>query len=226
MFHWHSNLASGKAVTVFGVNGSIDASRSSDGEVHVEATKSGPAADRVEVAVSESGDGVLVCAAPIGQKATKDSCKDSALPKDVRVDFKLQIPAGVSFVAHNVNGTVTANSLLSRVEATTVKGDINISTHDTITSVQTESGSLDLAVGKLWTGLLTIKTNSGNIRLKLPRNVAFQPSGKGNTVITGSGPVQLKGLAVAKNDSLKTGPAAPELEISTLHGNVTISTED
>lgn len=224
VFHWHSAVASGKTVVVHGVNGSIDASLSPNGELQVEATKTGPGADHVKVALSENADGILICLAHEGEKAAK-TCENASLTKDVRVDFKLQLPAGVAFVATNVNGAVRASSVRSRVDATTVNGDINISTTETITSARTGNGSLDLAMGKLWTGSLSIKTQNGNIRLKLPRDVAFQPSGSGNTVITGSGPVQLKGVAVTQAGGKRNG-AAPELEMSTLHGNVTIGTQD
>ncbi|HLJ89344.1 MAG TPA: hypothetical protein VKZ53_21180 [Candidatus Angelobacter sp.] len=224
VFHWHSNITSGKTVTVRGINGSIDASYSTDGELHVEAVKTGPEANRVEVNVSTNQDGVLVCIVSSGQTGTNAPCESGRLPQDVRVDFKLAIPAGIPFIAQNINGTVRAKSLSSNVAATTMRGDIEISTNGTVTEAHTNDGSVNLAVGKLWTGLLAIKTLNGNIRLQLPRNVSFQPSRSGNAVITGSGPVQLKGLAVGEG-SPRTGPP-PELEISTLHGKVTISTGD
>jgi putative adhesin len=224
VFHWHSAIASGKTVVVHGVNGSINASLSPSSELQVEATETGPGSDQVKVALSENAEGILICLVREGEKLVKP-CGSASLPKDVRVDFKLQLPAGVAFVASNLNGAVRASSVQSRVDATTINGDIDISTTETITSARTGNGSLDLAMGKLWTGSLSIKTQNGNIRLKLPRNVVFQPSGSGDTVITGSGPVQLKGLAVTQAGG-KTNGAAPQLEISTLHGNVTISTQD
>jgi hypothetical protein len=161
----------------------------------------------------------------MGKVYEKESCSAPSLPKHVQVDFKLLVPAGVALVVHNVTGDVIADSLRSRVNAVTETGNVSISTTDAITSAQTRSGSLDLSMGKLWTGLLTVKTGYGDIRLLLPRNVSFQPSGKGKTLITGSGPVQMKGIAVSEGQNANIGQG-PELIVSTLHGSVTVGNRD
>jgi hypothetical protein len=201
---------------------------SADDELQVEARTSGPAesAKRVNIAVSETPDGILICPVPAGKDSGKHpekNCEGDSFPENVRVDFKVQVPAGVNLVAHNVNGEVKAYSLKSSVAAATVNGDISISTTEAITTAHSNNGSLDLSMGKLWSGLLAVKTENGNVRLLLPRNVSFQPSGAGSARITGSGPVQMKGMAVSQSG---TKGKAPELDISTLHGSVTIGTID
>jgi hypothetical protein len=231
VFRWSAAIAPGKAVALRGFAGSIHASLSESETLQVEAVKSGPAEATagVRIAVSENAEGILICAIPgqqeMGKVFEKESCSAPSLPKHVHVDFKLLVPAGVALVVHNVTGDVIADSLRSRVDAVTGTGNVSISTTDAITSAQTGSGSLDLSIGKLWTGLLTVKTGYGNIRLVLPRNVSFQPSGKGKTLITGSGPVQMKGMAVSESQNGNIGQG-PKLIMSTLHGSVTVGKSD
>jgi DUF4097 and DUF4098 domain-containing protein YvlB len=220
MFHLNSPVASGKTVEVQGVNGSITASLAANNEVQVEATISGRAAEQVKVALFENPTGVLVCVVP-SDHTGKEPCGNSMLAKDVHVDFKVQVPAGVGLAVRNLNGTIKATSVRSNVAATTINGDVSISTSEAITSAQTENGSLDLSMGKLWTGLLAVKTQNGNIRLMLPPHISFQPSQKGNILISGSGPVNLKGVALNRGERTKS-----ELDLSTLRGHVTLGNQD
>src|SRR5215813_12617540 len=77
-FNWHKALAAGKTIEIVGVNGSIDASGTSAGEVEVSATKRGRKSDpeSVRIDVVEHADGVTICAVyPTPRGEAENECR-------------------------------------------------------------------------------------------------------------------------------------------------------
>src|SRR2546428_4702773 len=87
---------------------------------------------------------------------------------DVRVDFKVRVPAGISFAGRTVNGEISAVSLDGNIESHTVNGSINISTTG-YAEAKTVNGEISARLGNAnWPDSLDFKTVNGGITLDLP----------------------------------------------------------
>ena len=176
-FDWSAALAEGKTIEIAGVNGEVDASLSSDGRVHVHATRTGrrsdPASVRIEVV--EHANGVTICAVyptPRGSR-NQNRCQEgggqmSVNDNDVEVDFTVRVPAGVRFAGSTVNGAVEVSGLRSDVEASTVNGDVRVETSG-MAQASTVNGDIRARVGATTLGEdMDFSTVNGSIELAAP----------------------------------------------------------
>lgn len=185
-FRWQGQLAPGKAIEIKGLHGDITAEASSGSEVEVEAQKTARTSDvnLVTIKVLEHEGGVTICAIyPTDDPNVFTKCRSSrqATPtefedatsaevrnNDVRVNFKIKVPAGVDFLARTINGEVAAESMSSNVYAKTVNGSIRLSTTG-YADAKTVNGEISARLGNAnWTGSVNFKTVNGEINLELP----------------------------------------------------------
>lgn len=176
-FEWTGELARGQELRIEGVRGSIRAVPSSPGRGTVRAVLSGWGADRGEVRVEavEHEGGVTVCALyPARRGRVANRC--SARPEErnwnideseVRVDFEVEVPPGVSFTAQTISGRITATGLEGPVHAATVNGDIEVATTG-LASATSVSGDLDVALGRIDPEGADFSTVSGDMVIRLP----------------------------------------------------------
>lgn len=188
-FHWQGQIAAGKAIEVKGLNGDISAEPSLGGQVEVVAQKSSRESDAstVSIKVLEHEGGVTICAVyPTTDPNVFTPCRPSRVStaemidntfsaevrnNDVRVNFKIRVPAGVEFIARTVNGDVRAESMASNVFAKTVNGSIRIATTG-YADAKTVNGEIAAKLGNgNWTGSVNFKTVNGEINLELPASV-------------------------------------------------------
>ncbi len=177
---WSGRLDQGQELRVRGISGDVIATIADGATAEVVATKRGRDSDfdLVEVEVIEDREGVLVCV--LYGRNRGDSCEDYYDDDDdrdwggrnirVSVDFEVRVPAGVEFVGTTVSGDVEAEGLESDVHASSVSGDVIVSTSGVATA-STVSGSLDIAIGDLDWDDLSYSTVSGDITLRLPANL-------------------------------------------------------
>lgn len=172
-FSWHGHLNQGSSLRVLGVRGDIVAEPSPSGQIEVIGKKRGSQSDlsAVQVRVVEEAGKVTICTVYPG----KDRCpggKDQRQDRqknDARIDFTVRVPAGVSLVAATDIGKVEAKSLASPVDASTVLGDIEIST-TAYAAAQSVNGDIHATLGSTqWNGAIELKTVNGNILVRLPR---------------------------------------------------------
>ena len=137
-FHWSGGLRSGKTIEIIGVNGDIDATGTSSGNVDVSATKRARRSDPddVEIKVVEHEDGVTICAVYPTPRGERDNeCRPggkghmNTRNNDVNVHFTVRVPAGVRFVGRTVNGGIEADRLDADADAYAVNGSIRLETH-------------------------------------------------------------------------------------------------
>src|SRR5215475_5289763 len=117
-FEWTGQLAPGQSIEIIGVNGSINASAARGGSVAVTAVKtaqrSNPAEVRFET-VPHAG-GVTVCAIYPSPDGQANECRpggrgrNNTRNNDTRVDFTVQVPAGIGLIARTVNGSISAKA--------------------------------------------------------------------------------------------------------------------
>ena len=86
------------------------------------------------------------------------------------VDFEVRVPAGVRFEGTTVSGDVEATDLRSEVSATTVSGDVRVSTSE-VAWATTVNGYLDVEMGSDDWEKLEFSTVSGDITLRLPSGI-------------------------------------------------------
>lgn len=182
-FRWSGTLGQGKVLEVRGISGSIRAERASGSTAEVVAEKTGRSSDfdEVEIRVDQNADGVTVCAVYRPERYDREGCDlDHAERRDdgwgkhdirVGVDFVVKVPEGVRLDAMQVSGDVEARDLRSDVNASSVSGDVFVSTSG-VAEAHTVSGSLDIEMGSLDWKDLDFKTVSGDITLRLPAGLA------------------------------------------------------
>jgi hypothetical protein len=133
-FTWDGVLADGETLEIKGVNGSIQAVPASGSRASVVATRSARRSDptEVEIVVVEHSEGITICAVYPSSGLNRNEClpgdegRLGARNNDVQVEFTVQVPAEVDFVARTTNGEVNTISLAGRVEAYSTNGDVAI----------------------------------------------------------------------------------------------------
>src|SRR2546421_1674485 len=178
-FNWHGRIARGKRLEVKGVNGDVRAvAATGGGEAVVNAKKTAHRSDpdEVKIEVVQDSDGVTICAVyPTPRRARhENTCEpgdgwhSSTENNDVKVDFAVQVPAGVIFNGQTVNGEMSAEGLKADVRASTVNGSVRVSTTG-LAEASTVNGSVYAQMGRSdWTSDLEFSTVNGGITLILP----------------------------------------------------------
>ena len=179
-FEWAGALKSGQSVEIKGVNGRIIAGSTSGDKVEIRAWKHGKRSDPADVKIEliPHAGGITVCAVyptPAGSPPNKcEPGEDSRIhtrDNDVEVRFVVRVPAGIGFLAHNVNGGVTAVGLTGAVSATTVNGSVEIVTSGRAQAT-TVNGSIHASLGIAnWSDPVKFETVNGAIRLSVPNNL-------------------------------------------------------
>lgn len=241
-FRWTGRLAQGKTIEIKGLNGNIAADAASGADVELVATKRANSSDAnlVSIKVVEHADGVTICAIyPTSDpnqtspcepgKGITDSTQQGNIvvrKNDVRVDFKIRVPAGVNVTARTVNGEVSAETLASNVSAKTVNGSIRISTTG-YAQAKTVNGEISARLGNFnWPGSLEFKTVNGAINIDLPVNVNTSVQAKTlNGSINSDFPLTLLGKFGRRELNGTIGPGGSggrELILKTINGTINL----
>ena len=240
-FRWHGRVPSGKAIEIKGLHGDISAEPASGAEVEVEADKSAKTSDAslVSIKVLEHEGGVTICAIyPTDDPRVFTPCRPSRTSSptdfentssaevrnnDVRVNFKIKVPAGVDFIARTINGEVSAQSLSSNIFAKTVNGSIQLSTAG-YADAKTVNGEISAKLGNAnWSGSVNFKTVNGEINLELPASTGAVVNAK-----TFHGEINsdfpLTGMTkISKRQVTGTiGGGGRELNLKTLNGSINL----
>ena len=228
-FHWQGQIATGKAIEIKGVNGSVRAAASSDSQAQVTATKHGRHQDpkSVEIRVVEHGDGVTICAVYPGDPGHANEClpgeggRMNVRNNDVAVDFTVRVPAGVRFIARTVNGQVEATSLSGDVEAHTVNGNVQIATSG-YAQGKTVNGSITATLGSIgWTQAIEFETVNGSITVDLPAAASTQFEAETvNGNISTDFPLTVQGKLNRKHISGTIGSGGRQLLLKTVNGSI------
>jgi hypothetical protein len=234
-FHWTGSIATGRTVEIKGVNGSIAAEAASGNQVEVSATKTGRRSDpaEVNVRVVEHPNGVTICAVyPSSDPGNPNTCEPgggghmNTRNNDVKVDFVVRVPAGVHFNGRTVNGGVEVRSLGGNVDASTVNGEVNISTAG-YAQARTVNGSIKTQMGRAdWPKTLGFKTVNGGIELELPADLNTKVQADTvNGQITTDFPLTVLG-SFSRHHTSGTigigGAGERELVLKTVNGTITL----
>lgn len=147
---WRGVIAQGDRVAITGVSGPILASFTAGNETVVRWTKSGTQSQfsLVSIDVVQGADGVSITADyPSGEI-------------DVDVTFEVDVPTRVDLLGTVVSGEIVADDLESDVFATTVSGNVTISTTEDA-AITVVSGNVDVVTG----GEAVVAAVTGNVNI-------------------------------------------------------------
>jgi hypothetical protein len=222
-FHWSGRLSPDQVVVIKNINGGIDATGSSTSDqVEVTAEKSGRDADQVKIQVVKLNDGVMICAVYPGF-FNSENCESGSHwgnnHNNARVDFTVHMPQNLRFTGKSVNGKVEANGMGRYVEATSVNGSIDISTHSWA-SASSVNGSIHARIGRAeWSGDLEFKTVNGSITLELPTNLNAELDFKSvNGHLESDFPMTMQGSIGRHSVHATIGSGGRSLEMKTVNG--------
>ena len=186
-FEWSGSLSGGQTLEVRGIVGDVHAVLASGSTARVVARKRGDRDDfdEVEVRAIEGRDGIVVCVVYGSWNFDREGCRsdwnddhddrgrDRHDNIDVSVEFEVQVPAGVVFRGASVTGDVEVEGLRSDVHASSVSGDVRVSSTGVVRA-NSVSGELDIEMGSLDWDELEFSTVSGDITLTLPAGLGAE----------------------------------------------------
>jgi DUF4097 and DUF4098 domain-containing protein YvlB len=229
-WNWQGRIENGRTIEIVGVNGEIRAVPGSGNETRVAATKSGRRSDpdEVRIVVLEHGSGVTICAVyptPSGQRQ-ENACapgggRNNTRNNDVKVDFAIEVPAGVNFAGKTVNGSIEADGLAGSVEANTVNGSLKLSA-TSITSARTVNGSIDASLRRAdWRDRARFESVNGRVRVAIAGELnADIRASTVNGNIDSDFPVMVQGRFGPRSMNGTIGNGGRVLEMKTVNGSI------
>ncbi len=231
-FQWKGQLAKGKTIEIRGVSGDVRAIATTGPDVEVTAVKRAKHSDpgEVEIKVIEHPDGVTICSIYPPSRRSRRSRENWCGPgeshnntddNDVRVEYTVQVPAGVRFTGATVNGDVMVESLKSDVRAETVNGSVEVSTTG-YAEAETVNGSIRAAMmSAALPERLDFRTVNGGITLELPDD--FSADIEATTVngdVSTDFPLTVQGRFGPRRVTGKIGRGGPRLTLETVNGSI------
>jgi hypothetical protein len=227
-FRWSGRIESGKTLEIRGVNGEIRVERAAGAEAEVVAQKTGRKSDpsTVEIVVVPHGGGVTVCSVYPAVDGRENECKpgggrNNTRDNDVKVEWTVKLPDGVTLGAHTVNGDVTVRDVTGEVRATTVNGDVDVSTRG-VAEAKTVNGSIRAALGRAdWTGAMEFTTVNGGITVEVPDgfNARVEASTVNGSIETDF-PITVQGKFGSRRLQGTIGTGGRDLELETVNGSI------
>ena len=228
-WRWTGRLNPDQLLQIKNVNGSIEADGVNGETIEVTAYKSGEDKDQVRVELVNSPEGITICAVYPGHGnrcEAGDSYHQEVHDVHAKVEFTLKVPRNLRFEATTVNGKVRAEELGRFVRASTVNGNVTVST-DAWAKASSVNGSVHVRMGRAdWDGTLKISTVNGSIELEVPASLntdvrfsAVNGSLESDLPLTISsqsgrwGPKKLEG---------RIGNGGRELNVNTVNGSLHI----
>lgn len=230
-FEWRGGLDRGEVVEVHGVNGRVDAVPGTGSQVIVTAEmREGDegSVDDVRIDVVEHAGGVVICAMypnRPGRRENRCAPGDTRLgnyENNTRVDFRIEVPAGVDLVAGTVNGDVEVRRIEGDVKASTVNGDIDVESEG-MAEASTVNGSIRASMGSDLAHDLRFKTVNGSVTVSLPAGAdADVEAATVNGALESDFPLTIQGRFSNRRMRGTIGDGGHALRMETVNGSVTI----
>jgi len=227
-FRWEGVLAPTDQLEIRGVNGGIRALGTTGNLAIVRATIYGSdaLASEVKVEVVRHAQGVTICARYPDRNGQLIPClpngnsQANMEPRNVRVEFTVDVPDGVAFTGATVNGDVITD-VTGDVLASSVNGNIDITTVG-IAEATTVNGSITASFAATeWGRALQFATVNGSIHLEIPPDA--NASVEGSTVngrITTDLPLTISDLGGTSWIRGSLGSGRWHLQLSIVNGDL------
>lgn len=163
-------LSAGGQLEIVNVNGVINASPATGGQVEVRA-------ERIAKAGSDEAAQELLKKIEIAETASADRVRlETKAPRQNlgrsghEVRYYVKVPKGLAVNFETVNGGVRLENLDGRVVASTTNGGVRGSGLRGEVKASTTNGGVEITMAAV-TGEVNLETTNGGIRLELPRDV-------------------------------------------------------
>lgn len=231
-FNWRGRIGRGQTLEIKGVNGDIRAVAARGAEARVAATKvaDDDDPDEVQIEVVEHANGITICAVyPSRRGRQPNTCEPAdrgrieVRDNDVKVNFEVQVPAGVMFVARNVNGDVEVTDVPGDVRAITVNGGVEVSA-DGMVEARAVNGDIHARMGNPnWDGRVEFESVNGTITLEIVGQLdAEVEASTVNGDISTDYPLTVRGRFGPKRVTGTVGRGGRTLALSTVNGSIEI----
>lgn len=230
-FEWRGQIDQGGALEVHGVNGRIEAVAGPGRQVVVTAEMregNKGRVDDVTIDVVEHAGGVVICAmypTRPGKRENRCAPGDTRLSNydnNTRVDFRIEVPAGVDLVAGTVNGDVEVRRIDGDVRASTVNGDVAVESGGNA-EASTVNGSIRASMASDLQDDLRFKTVNGSVTVSLPAGAnADVEAATVNGSLESDFPLTVQGRFSNRRMRGTIGDGGHVLLLETVNGSVTI----
>jgi hypothetical protein len=230
-FEWRGPLASGQAIEIKGINGSVRATGSASADVEVTAIRSARRSnpDDVRIEVVPHAGGLTICAVyPTPLNSEPNRCepgsggRSNTRDNDTVVEFDVRVPNGVGFIGRTVNGAVSGDALQGDAEGHTVNGSVRLTTAGRALAT-TVNGSVQAAMHRTdWPASASFTTVNGSITLTLPSAFAADLRAEMQTgSLTSDFPVSITSSTESPRRLLGTiGSGGRPLNLKTVNGSI------
>ena len=231
-FRWERRLGAGQVVHARNINGDISVTPSSSGRVEIVGVRRGSSrsADRLNAAVTETSDGIIVCIVRVdgddecdGNGYHRRSNDDNDDWGNASMNLEIRLPSNVAIDASSVSGNVDVSGAQGDVRAGSVSGDIRLDgLRATSIEARTVSGEITAAVESLsGDGPLSFKSVSGDVKLDLPRNLDANLSMSSvSGQLDSEFQMTLGGRTSRRRIEARIGRGGRELNLTTVSGDV------
>ena len=246
-WNWDGKVESGKWMSVYNVNGTVDFQPSTDNMVHLVAEKrsNGREPDDIHYEVVQVGGNVTICAIWNNNSRCEDGGVDQirhtnhdenhtnvkitvSVPRSVRVGAN-SVNGGVSVRdvgaevrANSVNGRVTVRNTSGPVNAATVNGGVDVNTSAGPVSASTVNGNVDARMATLQgDDDMNFKTVNGSVVIYVPAR--FDANFRFNTVhggIESDFPMTMSGRWGPRAASGTIGAGGRDIRASSVNGSI------
>jgi hypothetical protein len=231
-FTWSGAIPNGRWISIHNLNGPVTVTRGTSNKVEVTATKHGRDDDddyvRFEVKTFGPADQDVVICALFGdnQECDEDGYhghgRNNRRGRDVWVEFRVELPAGVKVAAHTVNGDVDVTNAASEVEAGSVNGSVEVNTTSGPVNASTVNGSVRASMGRFdMSSDLNFSSVNGAVVAEFTGDVNAEVDlSTVNGRFVTDFPVTISGRIDPKHLRAKLGTGGPRIKMSTVNGNV------
>jgi len=138
-----------------------------------------------------------------------------------RCDMVVYVPPGVAFSAQSFRGIVEARHLQGNVSASTLDGEIRVSTTGTIRARSRDGGiTVVFPRSDERTGVSLLESESGAVSVTFPSGSNVDVRAETGGAITGNLPVQAQAESGRRRLSFRSGPGSHSLLIRSERGDV------
>ena len=227
-------MQSGDRLEIQNINGTVSVTQGRGTTAEIIATKQVRAGNGdLVIPRLETGPGyVRICTVYRHQEQDRADCRGehSTGPRrrgerlDVRVDYQVRLPAGVSITAATVNGDVVLRGLERPATVSTVNGSIDLDGAGA-RRIETVNGRIVARLNRSdWTGDLTVTTVNGSISLTLPEHFDADISGEtvNGRIDVAELPIRVHGKWGMKSFAGQLGRGDRRLRLTTVSGSITL----
>lgn len=236
-FTWNGSVDRGNWVRLRNLNGEISVVGGTSDRVEITAIKKASRGGdtsvvRIEARQGASGGDVIVCALwddrgscdENGYRSGRrnNNWDDDDDRRNVSVEFRVKLPAGVRLDASSVNGRIEIAGATSEVRASSVNGGIRATSSGGPVRANTVNGGIDVQMGALsGSESLEYSTVNGSVKVRLPQNVnADVEMSTVNGSFESDFPLTLQGRMDRRHINARLGSGGPRIRFSTVNGSV------